>query len=139
MGASYWEYWVSYDDDVNAALQALRQAVFERGEYSRSGRGRVATIDELIERNAEDGTHSIIDMESVTKDWRPYEADVSPVSDDDLQRLFGTPSPTRPQVEASKSDVMGVVEARPGWTGSYIVTFEDGRPDQLFFFGISGD
>src|SRR5690242_5997949 len=34
MGASSWYYTVDYQADVNAALQWLRQSVYDRGEYS---------------------------------------------------------------------------------------------------------
>ena len=29
--------------------------------------------------------------------------------------------------------------ARFGWTGRYTVLYRDGRPDELAFWGISGD
>lgn len=33
MGASEWDYYVPYQEDLNAALQQLRREVFEAGEY----------------------------------------------------------------------------------------------------------
>lgn len=37
MGASSWVYYCPYEADANAALQTLRQAVFDRREYSLPG------------------------------------------------------------------------------------------------------
>lgn len=33
MGASSWTYFIPYQDDIDEALQILRQQVFEKGEY----------------------------------------------------------------------------------------------------------
>ncbi|GGZ32336.1 hypothetical protein GCM10010365_61390 [Streptomyces poonensis] len=33
MGASDWDYYVPYQEDLNAALQQLRREVFEAGDY----------------------------------------------------------------------------------------------------------
>ncbi|GAB3823932.1 hypothetical protein GCM10027610_001500 [Dactylosporangium cerinum] len=38
MGSSAWWYTVDYQPDVNAALQLLRQQVYERGDYYRESR-----------------------------------------------------------------------------------------------------
>jgi dipeptidase len=96
MGASGWAYFVPYQTDISKALQELREAVFQRGEYhQRSPYWKDMTFEEflppdpdlteedkadylaefqkmqalpeptsietLIQWNAEDGTHSIID------------------------------------------------------------------------------
>ncbi len=66
MGASAWNYYVSYEADFGAALERLQKQVFARGEYyRRNKRRKPKTIDDLRKSNAEDGTHSILDITHV--------------------------------------------------------------------------
>lgn len=63
MGASGWSYYVPYDPDLDRALQRLREQVFREGKfYSPDPARRPKSIAQLLEWNAEDGTHSILDM-----------------------------------------------------------------------------
>jgi hypothetical protein len=47
MGASGWLYFAPYQVDVNAALQALRQQIFERGNYQHMGDLLEPDLEEL--------------------------------------------------------------------------------------------
>jgi hypothetical protein len=138
VGASGWDYWVPYTPDVDAAFRRLREDVFRRGEVYRFDDEPVATIEELVEHNAESGTHSILDMERITE--TPDDGAVSPLRPDQLNALFGTETPTRAQIEATKDELVSLdAFVLASWTGVYIVAYRDGEPDELFFYGISGD
>src|SRR5436190_23671670 len=96
MGASGWDYFVPYQSDINAALQTLRQQAFQNKDFETwfdEDEGiEPADIDELLELNAEAGAHSIIDMtEGVSKE--PAFGTVSPLTEPELMKLFGTLEP----------------------------------------------
>ena len=66
MGASGWQHFVPYEPDLDQALQRLRDDVFRRGVfYSRPGAESAASIEALLERNGEDGTHSVLDVHRI--------------------------------------------------------------------------
>ena len=161
MGASGWLYFVPWQADVGRALRVLRRAVFERREYvdpdetargllaseganrlsesvrlalrERAQRGAPRSIEELLVRAADAGTHSVLDVLEV--------ADTSdllvsaPLSHWQLTNVFGTAMPTRQQVETSHHDLMNV---RPPWCGTHVTIYEDQEPVEICFSGFSG-
>jgi hypothetical protein len=137
MGASGWTYWVPYREDVDAALQALRRDVFHRGEYYRASPADPVALEELLERNGESGTHSIIDVAAVAPAATMGAVASLPVAE--AAELFGSERPTRADIESNPAGVMRVIEQRGPWAGTYVVAYRDGAPDELFFFGMSGD
>ncbi|WP_339734746.1 hypothetical protein [uncultured Gimesia sp.] len=211
MGASGWVYYCPYEADTNAALQTLRQAVFDRREYSLPGdlidgmddatlnsvapptadlkkllkisqaldqalgglgldtnestkqTGAVekmmqkidkagfaaaarealkpkdappTTIDELLEQCAEAGTHSILDIEGVSP--APELGAATPLSESQLQTLFGTTEPTKTMIQTAEQD--GRLHALcDRWQAVYLTVYEDGQPVEYVFAGVSGD
>lgn len=161
MGASGWKYFVPYSPDINRALHDLRQKVFETNAYHfplevhftveeyqslseealtakieelRKAQRRPQSIDELLRMNGETGTHSIIDIESVSA--TPDYGKVAPLSQQQLLQLFNTDSPTHTMIEARVDDLYTL---RQRWQGTYIVVYQDHQPDEIFFIGYSGD
>ncbi len=161
MGASGWKYFVPYQPDLNKALHDLHQKVFEANAYHfplevhftveeyqsmseealtakieelRKAQRRPQSIDELLRMNGETGTHSIIDIESVSD--TPDFGKVAPLSQQQLLRLFNTDSPTHTMIEARVDDLYTL---RRRWQGTYIIVYKDHQPDEIFFIGYSGD
>ena len=147
MGGEPWFYFVSYQADVNSALQALRQREFRAGRYNPvmpmpefpvdagaagPGAGH-ASIEEAIEDADADGTRSILDMERVSDD--PDYGSITAVSDEDLVDLFGTSRPTREMIESTDD----LFEALERGQGVYIVAYRDDKPSEIFFAGYSFD
>jgi hypothetical protein len=110
VGASGWEYVVPYQEDLDAALDALRRQVFASGEYLRpSHYGDVfdlpepASVDDLFEQEqywefmGTSGTHSIIDVASVVPvDFGGEQfGTIRPLSDGEYVELFGVAQPGR--------------------------------------------
>lgn len=212
MGATGWIYYCPYEADANAALQTLRQAVFDRREYSLPGdlidgmddatlnsvappaadlkkllkisqaldqtlgglgldtnhsakqtrdvekmmqkidkagfaaAAREAlkpkdapppsTIDELLEQCAEAGTHSILDIDGVSP--APELGAATPLSETQLQTLFGTTQPTKAMIQSAKED--GRLHALCNrWQAVFLTVYEDGQPAEYVFAGVSGD
>jgi hypothetical protein len=175
MGATGWRYYVRHQSDVNAALQELRQGVFERREYeqpmseeeaeavmknasprmqmlydlakrlekSDPPRPKVThppqTIDELIERCAESGTHSILDVDRISA--APDFGALTPLTQQQLIAFFGTTRPTRAMVERWQKRIQPLTEPNlyERWQGIYLTVYKDGAPDELYIEGASGD
>lgn len=147
MGASGWSYYVPYQPDLEAALDALRERVFAegdywwaRGEFGRSAaeyENRPRTMDELWrdEWVQESGTHSIIDMFGVLAEGaEPEHLMVLPVSSAEALDRTGTDRLTREHVDAIDS----LADQR--WVGRCAILHDAaGQPSEIYFWGFSGD
>jgi hypothetical protein len=175
MGASDWNYFAPYQKNISKALQELREAVFQRGQYYQrppywqnmtfeeflppdpdlteedkadylaefqklQTLPEPTSIETLIQWNAEDGTHSIIDIDEIAP--TPSFGTAAPLSNEALERFFGTDKPTREMIESQASDLGVFLQQEMGrsrWEGTYIVVYKDSEPDEIYFTGYSGD
>lgn len=147
MGANPYFYFVPYNQDVEAALQELRDREFQAGRYNPVipflefpvGPGSPApgaehdSIDEALEASAEDGTRSILDIQGVAEE--PDFLMAAPLGDAYLLSLFGTDQPTREIVEQN----MEFFEDLERGHCVYIILYKSGRPDEILFAGYSID
>lgn len=150
MGASGWEYYVPYQADLGAALDALRQQVFDRQDYywdpwdddegegeGEEGEAWPSTFDQLWkdERVQEEGTHSILDMWRIVRPGEdPDHGTVQPVQPAEAHRVAGTDRLTRAHVP----DIEPLADRR--WFGRCAVLHDaHGRPEEIYFWGFSGD
>jgi len=95
---------------------------------------RPSSIEELVERAGESGTHSILDISKVTA--RPSRGCAAPLTKRQLKKLFGTTKPTREQLEARLYDLMNL---RSPWRASYVVVYRGEKPREICFAGSSGE
>ncbi len=149
MGASGWRYVVPYQDDLGVALDSLRREVFASGDFRRpdsQGLPMPGSVDDLLQETYWEfmgtcGTHSVIDMlRVVPADVRDQDyGTIRPLTDEEAQQLFGTPRPDRARFDAV--DVITLFDSATGgrWTGRSVVLWADDRPDEIAFWGISGD
>ena len=85
------------------------------------------TIEELLTLAGTTGTHSILDL--------PATRQLQPVSSDVLEQIFATMHPTHTMIET----------AEQGWElwaladGDYLTVYAASQPDELYFFGATGD
>ena len=94
------------------------------------------TIAELQEQNADEGTHSILDIEIITD--VPGFGTASPLTKEQLIHIFGSPRPSLEKViEKAKSSELGRLRSR--WQGLYVIAYANGAPSDIFFCGSSGD
>lgn len=115
------------------------------------------SIEELREQNAENGTHSILDIRCVSEtQGGPVAAPLSPAQ---LTAYFGTDKPTRTMIDKAmqrkqileywRQDIPiqdlrlnTYLQLRVGRTrgeGTYIIIYKDDNPDEILFTGYSGD
>jgi len=149
----YQQYWLYYEvpDEVFEELDELepqewRQPgqqlveafahVLERKHISAELPPAPQTIDEVLQRNGLDGTHSILDIDHIAS--HPEDGAASALPEEVLLQYCGTERPTKTMIEtaASKFDFCGYLERGQG---TYIIIYQDGVPSEIFFSGHSGD
>lgn len=132
MGGWPYQYVVPFQDDAQAALEALRADVFARGEYYGS-QARPRNIKQAVDLSGESGTRSILDIERVSK--TPALRRAAPLTPAELARYFGDAKPTVRMVEES-DDLWQDLERGQA---RYLATYEAGVPVSLVFVGYSFD
>lgn len=148
MSAQLYWYFVPYDGDVAGALARLRQREFEAGRYNprlrridfdepafsaqTPGPGH-PSIAKAIAASFDVGTRSILDIDRIAA--TPAHGAACPLSDAQCQATFGTRTPTREAVLASR-DWFDDIER-----GQCVVVtiFADDLPSELLFAGVSYD
>ena len=146
MGGEAYFYAVPYDPDIERALQSLRKREFEAGRYnpvvpfleldaaSTPSPGKKHTsIQEALDESEADGTRSILDIERVAA--RPGLGVAVSMPSESLNRLFGTERPTR-TIVAKNMDFFR--ELKRG-QAVYFIIFEEDKPSEIFFAGVSYD
>ena len=97
------------------------------------------SIEELLEQRAESGTHSILDIQSISDN--PEFGSVSRFPAKELVRLFGSDKPTHEAVDRLRYDELllehPLISER--WQGVYFSVYVGDVPTELFFIGTSGD
>lgn len=132
MGAEPYQYVVPYQPDIQAALDDLREQVFDAGTYE-GAELEPANMFEAFENAEESGTASILDILQIgdAPDFRI----ASRLPDAELTKLFGTKKPTRAMVEHSD----GFWEQIERGMARYVILYEGDTPKQIFFGGYSFD
>jgi hypothetical protein len=95
---------------------------------------RPETIDELLEMVAEDGTHSILDIQGIST--RRDFGTASPMPTEAIMQFFGTARPSHEQVE---NRWLNAAEGLERWQAYFLTVYRDDKPDEYAFIGCSGD
>lgn len=132
MGAEPYSYVVEYQPDPQAALGQLRADVFRRGAYFGSDRSP-RSPEEALRSTGETGTRSILDIARIAP--QPAHGCAAALSSTELQRYFGTLTPTVAMVEECDQlwDDLERGKAR------YVVAYDQGEPRHFVFVGYSFD
>lgn len=152
MGASGWSYRVPYAGSVKATYSALQEQVLLSGEYlwpweyvgRTDGPPRPSSLAALgaakdTELFWDIGTHSILDTHAVITGDKDEFGGIRPLTDAENQHLFGTERPSA--TDFDRVDPDGALESVLGerWSGRSVVLHRDGAPDEVYFWGCSGD
>jgi hypothetical protein len=158
MGASGWDYRVPYQPDAEAAFTHLQDQVLESGEFlwreeyygpRPTTRWQLAAIKDR-EEFWEEGTHSILDMDRiVAADDEDHDGTLRPLTPDKVRQYFGTDRPTeadfdRVYLYTPGTDMREWARRRlhadlRRWSGRFTILYDGGQPQQIIFFGFSGD
>jgi len=146
MGGHPWQYFVSYQANLNKCLQDLREREFAAGRYNPAERFPIFPVNLAHRPGAKhpsiaaarkaasaDGTRSILDVERIAD--RPDFFAVAPLDEDALIAFFGTAEPTRADIEANDEFLEDIERGQ----GVYIVAYENGEPCAVMFAGYSFD
>jgi hypothetical protein len=144
MGGHAWSYFVPYQRDILAAMQALRRREFEAGRYNPAvsfpmDRGAPSpgaqhgSIEEALEASDADGTRSILDMERIGQ--TPDYGVVVPLPFERLEELYGTREPTRKMIEQNIQFLDDIERGE----GVYVLVYKEGSPSEIFFARFSFD
>jgi len=166
MGASGWEYFAPYQEDIEQALYALQQEVFKSGIYGAarqfppelleqipqlkasaeslkeiekgmlSDYGPIESVDDLREAFAEEGTHTIIDIEGISS--KAAFGAAYPAPQETIQEVYGATRPSHQTVQSKRGaliEVLGLAR----WQAAYLIVYEDDVPTEIYFEGVSGD
>lgn len=147
VGASHWKYVVTYQQDLQQALQQLRRKVFDERDYYWHGVADwcpederepwPATIEELWQNEyvQQCGTHSILDIfKVIAPEEDPEFGTVRLVSAAEAQQAFGVNKLTRAHLAR--------LDAFDGerWMGRCAILHDgQGAPQEICFWGHSGD
>jgi hypothetical protein len=120
--------------------EAIRGPAMQFLDQKHQGPGKKPeTIQQLLEQCAENGTHSILDIERVSA--LPAFGAVAPLSRPRLLEFFGTERPGHEAVEKWSVRV-DPPEAEPlyeGGEGIYIIIYKGSEAVEIYFEGCSGD
>lgn len=152
MGADAYLYYTKYQDDVDTALQQLRQTEFEAGRYfpammtpvpphfegAPAGPGaQHDSIDEARMAAEEQGTCSILDIDHLS-DTPDYCA-AAPLDPALAEKHFGSNQPTRDMIEKSDTFFDICFEVIDRGQCVYATVYKDGKPGELVFAGLTFD
>ena len=147
MGADPYWYFEPYKENIDEALQELRQREFNAGRYnpviafpefpvgphSPSPGAQHASIDAAREDAAEDGTRSILDLHYISD--CPEIFAVTQLDREALFDLYDTDRPTRQMVEANVEFLDDIERGQ----GIYFIIYENDIPTEICFAGYSLD
>lgn len=147
MGAHPYWYFEPYKQNINEALQELRQREFNAGRYnpviafpkfppgprSHALGAQHATIDEAREDAAEDGTRSILDLDHISEQTELCA--VTALDREALLDLYDTDHPTRKMVEENMEFLDGIERGQ----GVYFIIYKNDIPTEILFGGYSFD
>jgi hypothetical protein len=148
VGASGWDYLVPFKDSAAATLRQVRADVFASGDYywPREDQPKPATEAELWadEDVRESMTHSILDVFEIGEGdpaGRKAFGRTFAVTDDECKRMLGTAQPTADDLRRLEPDPLTALDPllTDRGVGRHLTVYAAGVPDQIFFFGATGD
>jgi len=130
----------AFNPDMLARMPGLKETVEQLRQLEAERLGgpdrKFGSIEELLAAAAEDGTHSILDIEH-TADTPDFGV-AWPAPDDVLEEVFGTSKPSRADIEAKPDELAERLDLER-WQAAYVVVYADERPAEIYFEVVSGD
>lgn len=169
MGASAWQYFTAYKQDVQSALDELRQKEFAEGRYFKMGANLPETFEEWVKQlnvqeeqaqQFKEGFNQLKAMGQATPTTidELFELneeagthsildifEIGTSTDEDESGTISTEHLVRlfgtdkPTHQMVEEKADELLDFRGRGSCTYIVVYKDGQPDELFFTGYSGD
>lgn len=122
---------------IRDKFTALTAQIKENLNQTKSLQKSVDTIEELLERRGEKGTHTILDIIRVSSDSE-FGA-INPLEDLTILEIFGTNRPSQVQIIEKYEEGKLERYINNAWQGIYIIVYRCDSPAEIFFAGCSGD
>jgi hypothetical protein len=141
MGASHWSYREKFRGDIASTLAALQAELFEGSEYDE----HCDSLENLWadeEFMGTEGTHSVLDIYRLVAPDAPrqrfgYFNNMRPLTEAEMLAAFDCPRPTLATFEEARE--AGRLPDDGRWNGCCAVIYKHGQPDEVAFWGYSGD
>lgn len=117
--------------------EKIKGEVMNGDSATRNFEPKPTTIEQLLELRAESGTHSILDILSISLE--PQLGAISPFPRTKLVDVFGSEAPTHTDIEQAYDSGSLEKFVSERWRGIYVVAYQNGLPFEIFFAGCSGD
>ncbi len=117
--------------------ERMRKEIMEYGSSPAKPPKKPKTIKALLKQRAESGTHSILDITCVSA--HPEFGAVTPFPNDRLSEIFHSETPSHADIENAYGSESFEEFMSERWQGIYVIAYRDGKPDEIFFAGHSGD
>jgi hypothetical protein len=147
VGASGWICYADFDPHLDDVLASLHERVLASGDFlwTDDEVPRPTTVrqlrdlweDEDYEHLAEEGTHSVLDIERLAVAVPDEPGVVVVMHPAKVLEVFGTYEPTREQFDAAYKG-RGLHDF-PVWSGRLTTIYAGGRPAEIVVWGHSGD
>ena len=132
MGAEPYKYIVDYEENIQKALDKLRERVFKSGDFH-SLIDKPKTIEDAVIGADADGTRSILDINLISAE--PDFCQAAPFKSENLLKYFGTEKPTLEMIENRDTFWENIERGH----ARYIILYEKDMPKKIFFAGYSFD
>lgn len=117
--------------------EGIKKEIMGGGSASPKPKRKPKTIEKLRKSQAESGTHSILDIVSISSD--PQFGAINPFPRAKLVEFFGSETPSHEGIEEAHDSGSLEEYVSERWQGIYIIAYRDGSPSEIFFAGCSGD
>ena len=129
----------AFNPDMLSKIPGLRESVEKLRQLEAERLGgpdrKFDSIEELLEAAAEDGTHSILDIEHTADE--PDFGVAWPAPADILEEIFGSSKPTRADIESKPNELAERLELYG--QAVYVIVYAEEQPTEIYFEGVSGD
>jgi ferritin len=169
MGASEWKYFVPYKENLQEALNELRQKEFESGKYYRPGSNFPDTFEEWVtqinipkeqwpvfkesfyelKKRSEIIPATIEELFELNQESGTHSIiDIFEINNNIDENESGTISDNelirlfgtnKPNRQMIEDKVDELLEFRGRFLCTYIIVYKNNEPDEIFFTGFSGD
>ena len=115
----------------------IKGGIMGGGSAPRKPKRKPKTIEKALEYQAESGTHSILDITSISAE--PQFGAIGPFPLAKFSEFFQSETPSHAEIEEAYDSESFEDFVSERWQGIYIIAYRDGKPDEIFFAGCSGD
>ena len=124
MAAPTWSQWYPWDKTIAATLKAAQAALLEEQGYG--------SLEEALEATETDGTSTVLDLTRLGDEAESGQC--WQLSEDDLQKHFGSATPTKAVVDEKVGTLLEQLEHGEALC---VVAYANGRPAEVLFAGWS--